>query len=145
MLFGYFSNRMISSHINTCAALVAEQRFKHGLELPIQQGKSALPGLPPNLACSSSGYHSSSTAPFSKPGRPLIFQLFTFLLKVSCPHRLVQHGSLSTGSGILLQRSIRRPLQPLQWTLLRSAEQYLTHLCIGSRVCLSSVPMGSKK
>jgi len=80
---------------------MAGQRFKHGLELPIQQGKHAFPVLPPNPACSSSGYHSSSTAPFSKPGHPLIFQLFIFLLSVSCPHRLIQGGSPSMRSGIL--------------------------------------------
>lgn len=102
MLFGYFTNCMCCSHINAYEALVAEQRFRHGLELPIPHRNRALPGSPPNPACSSSGYHSSSAVPSSKPGHPLIFQLFTFLLKVNCPHRFVQGGSPSTGSGILL-------------------------------------------
>lgn len=137
MLFGYFSSYIVCSHINAYEALVAEQRFRCGLELPIQQGKHALTGSPPNPACISSGYRSSSTVPFSKPGHPLIFQLFTFFLKLNCPHRLVQGGSPNTRSGILFPEGHKE-------TSAVSVVN-ITEVCIVSRVCLSSMPMSSKK
>lgn len=128
---------MVCSHINAYEVLVAKQSFKRGLEPPIQQGKLALPDFPPNLACSSSAYHSSSTAPFSKPSHHLTFQLFTFLLKVNCPHQLAQGGSPSAGCGILLPEEHKE-------TSAVSAMN-ITEVCIVSRVCLSPVPMGSKE